>query len=196
MKILRRNFFVFVIVAFFAAQADALIISGTAPIDPIYLRNCPEGSIAVAQLKSSVGWWEGPPFGGGENHILYRGDADALNEALTNFAAIKSTNLDLAIRIGPKNDQFVVPKIGEEGKPDSRVDWEFVVWVPESWNNLYNSTNTALIKIFKDSPVSSNLGKPVPAPQLIVYLGGGQIDWDKIKIPANVRVNDERAKNK
>ncbi|HXE42887.1 MAG TPA: hypothetical protein VN516_07665, partial [Candidatus Baltobacteraceae bacterium] len=76
----------------------ALIAVGDAPIPPIHLRDCPQGSIALADLKSSVGYWEGPPLGGGENHILYRGDADAFTEALTNFAAIKSTNLDLTLR--------------------------------------------------------------------------------------------------
>ncbi len=196
MKIFRFSFLIFAICIFADVKIKASIAAGTPPIDAYFLKNCPEGSIAVAQLQSSIGWWEGPPFGGGENHILYRGDNDAFAEALAKFSAIHATNLDLTIRNGPKNDQFVVPKIGEEGKSDSRVDWEFVVWNSESWNNLYNSTNAALTKIFKDSPVASNLGKPVPAPQLIVYLGGGEIDESKIKIPANVHVRDERSKNK
>jgi len=163
-------------------RANALIVSGTG--SPTYTNGWPEGAAAVSNLKSCVGWWEGPPFGGGEWHIQFRGDAEALNEALTNFAAIKSPALDLVIHDGVKTDQFLKTK----------VDWELVVWVPENWNNLYNSTNAALTKIFKDSPVASNLGKPVPAPLLSIYIGGDDVDFAKIKIPANVHVDDERSK--
>jgi hypothetical protein len=44
----------------------------------------------VANLKSRVGWWEGPPFGGGEWHFLYRGDQAAFEATLAAFAAIRA----------------------------------------------------------------------------------------------------------
>jgi len=175
-----------------ALRASASIAVGTPPIDSQLLRDCPDGSARVAALSSCVGYWEGPPFGGGEWHIQFRGDGDALNQALTNFAAIKFPQLDVVIHDGPKNDQFIgnLPKLGADNT-SPRVDWEFVVWEPKNWKSLYNSTNAALARIFKDDP---RLGKPYPAPLLNIYIGGGQVDWDNVKIPANVYVDDERSK--
>ena len=169
-------------------RANASIISGTG--NPIYTNGWPEGAASVSNLKSCVGWWEGPPLGGGEWHIQFRGDAEALNQALTNFAAIKSPILDLVVHDGPKHDKFL--ELDKQSQPgtDSRVDWELVIWVPESWNQRYNSTNEASQRFYANDP---NLHKPVPAPELNIYIGGGDVDLEKIRIPSNLHVRDERA---
>jgi hypothetical protein len=166
-------------------QAKALILSGTGPANDA---GWPKGAATVANLKSSVGWWEGPPFGGGEWHVLFRSNTEAFVQALTNFAAIRAPALDLVIHDGPKHDPF----LKREGKPDTdtRVDWEFVVWHPESWNRLYNNTNQT---IFTNSP---NFRKPAPAPRLDVYVGGGGVDWAKTTIPSGLHIRDERARPK
>jgi hypothetical protein len=161
-------------------RANALIASATG--NPTYTNGWPEGATAVSNLKSCVGWWEGPPVGGGESHILFRGDTAAFTQALTNFAAIRAPVLDLVIHDGPKHDQFLDRK-------DMRVDWDFVVWNPEQWNNLYNSTNEANQRFFSKDP---NFHKPVPAPRLDVYISSGGVDLEKIKIPDNLHVRDER----
>jgi hypothetical protein len=187
MKIrIKANIVVFVVGLLLAARANALIVSGMG--SPTETNGWPEGATAVSNLKSCVGWWEGPPFGGGEWHIQFRGDEEALNQALTNFAAIKSPALDLVIHDGPRHDQFLELDKQSQIVTNSRVDWEFVVWVPENWNHLYNSTNAALAKLFKDDP---NLGKPVPAPLLNIYISG-DVDLEKIRIPVNLHVRDER----
>lgn len=167
------------------ARANALIVSGTG--SPPYTNGWPEGAAAVSSLKSCVGWWEGPPFGGGESHVLFRGDTEALIQALTNFAAIRASALDLVIHDGPKHDRFL--ELDKQSQPDtdSRVDWEFVVWNSENWNNLYNNTNATFMK---NDP---NFGKPVAAPRLDVYIGGGDVDLEIIRIPRNLHVRDERA---
>jgi hypothetical protein len=185
---IKKNVLVLAVGLLMAVRANALIISGSAPIDSLYLDGCPDGSATVADLTSSVGWWEGPPFGGGEYHILFRGDTNAFTEALTNFAAIKAPVLDLVIHDGPKNDTFLEVDKRTNPAVDSRVDWEFVVWVPNNWNHLYNSTNAALAKLFKDDP---NLGNPAPAPLLNIYIGG-DVNLEKIRIPVNLHVRDER----
>jgi hypothetical protein len=38
-----------------------------------------------------------------------------------------------------------------------------------------------------------NFGKPMPAPLLNIYIGGGDVDLKKIKIPTGLHVRDERA---
>jgi len=166
-------------------RANALIMSGTG--SPTFTNGWPEGAAAVSNLKSCVGWWEGPPDGGGEWHLEFRGDTEALDQALKNFAAIKPPVLEVVIHDGPKHDQFL--ELDKQSQPvtDSRVDWEFVAWVPENWQRLYDRTNA----VFTGRP---NLHQPVPAPQLNVYIGGGSVAFDKIKIPASLHVRDERAR--
>lgn len=160
-------------------RSAALILSGSGN-NPVTDPGWPDGALALANLHSRVGWWEGPRDGGGEWQFLYRGDAAAFSEAVTNFAAIHAHELELVIHDGPQTNTF----IRESG--DARVDWTFTVWVPDSWNRLYNSTNTW-------NASDPNYHKPVAPPRLDVYIGGGQVDWVKVKIPAGIHVRDERS---
>ena len=57
---------------------------------PVRDNDWPAGSLDVANLKSRVGWWEGPPFGGGQHQFLYRGDVEAFQRALDAFAKIET----------------------------------------------------------------------------------------------------------
>jgi len=189
MKI-RTKLLFFGVALLMAARANALILSGTAPIDSQLLSGCPDGSVAVADLKSAVSWWEGPPFGGGEYHVLFRGGEEALNEALTNFAAIHAPELDVVIHDGT-NQNPLLERATIDTNTDSHLDWEFVVWNPQSWNQLYQSTNAAIAKMLKDNP---NARKQVAPPRLDIYVRDKQINLEKMTMPANIRVRDERAK--
>ena len=62
-----------------ATPAPALIMVGKGNA-PVADSGWPAGALDVANLKTRVGWWEGPPFGGGEWTFLYRGDTAALEE--------------------------------------------------------------------------------------------------------------------
>ncbi len=165
-------------------SASALIMVGHGN-NPVRDAGWPEGALAVANLKSRVGWWEGPPFGGGEWQFLYRGDTEAFTEALTSFAATRAPSLDLVIHDGPQENTFL--KDSAKPNADTRVDWTFTVWVPANWNRLYNNPK---ILFDADQP---RFRRPVDPPRLDVYVGGGQVDWAKVKVPASLRVRDERA---
>ncbi len=157
-------------------SASALITTGSGN-RPVHDYGWPEGALAVANLESRVGWWEGPPFGGGEWHFLYQGDTKAFEEALAAFAAIRAPALDLVIRDGPQEDGILK-------KP---ADWTFTVWVPANWHRLFNNPKS----VFEaDQP---NFRQPVAAPRLDVYVGSGGVDWVKVKVPAGLTVRDERA---
>src|SRR5215472_3047808 len=79
----------------FTHECAALITGGWGN-DPVQDAGWPNGALEVANLKSRVGWWEGPPFGGGMYCFLYREkDAAAFNQALAAFAKIKSRKLEL-----------------------------------------------------------------------------------------------------
>lgn len=106
--------------------ASALIMAGHGNA-PVSDAGWAEGALAVANLQSRAGWWEGPPDGGGEWTFCYRGDTAALDQALAAFAAIRNPALDLVIRDGPETD----------GVLQEQMDWAFTVWVPASKNRLY-----------------------------------------------------------
>jgi hypothetical protein len=157
-------------------NASALIQVGRGNA-PVQDAGWPDGALALANLSSRVGWWEGPPYGGGEWHFAYHGDMAAFNQALVAFAAIRAPALDLVIRDGPKNDDIL----------QERVDWGFTVWNPASWNRLYNNPR------FSFPSSDDRMHKPVDPPCLTVYVGGGQVDWAKVTVPPQVHVRDERS---
>ena len=137
----------------------------------------PEGALAMANFESRIGWWEGPPFGGGESHFLFCGNTEGFEDALAVFAAIRAPALDLIVHDGPEQDGIL----------KERVDWAFTIWVPANWHRLYN--NPKLVFNANDP----HFRQPMDPPRLDVYIGGGQVDWARIKVPANLRVRDERA---
>jgi hypothetical protein len=167
-----------------AFPAFALIMVGRGN-DPVRDPGWPEGALAVANLKARIGWWEGPPFGGGQWQFVYRGDTETFQQALDAFAAIRAPALELVIHEGPEENAL----LKDSAKPDAstRVDWAFTVWVPENWHRLYNNPKSVFLA---NTP---NFREPVAAPRLEVYLGGGQVEWAKVKVPANLRVSDDRA---
>jgi hypothetical protein len=171
----------FWLVAFFAPfVASALITSGSGN-RPVTDPGWPDGALAVANLRSRVGWWEGPPFGGGQWQFLYRGDDKAFSEALTDFAVMRAP-LELVIHDGPETNMFLTDADG------GRVDWTFSVWQPASWNRLYNNPKSVW------NAADPNFRRPLDAPRLDVYVGGGgHVDWAKVKVPVGITIRDERA---
>jgi len=171
------------IVMLFSDDGMSLITVGGD--ESIYDRGWPSGCVETANLATRFSWWEGPPFGGGECHFLYRCDnTEQFNRALEKFAAIDAKRLELVVHNGPKKD-FVV---------NGRVDWTFLAWIPKNWDSLNNKSRNFY------SPADSDSKKPVPmarkimpAPRIDVYLGGENlIAWEDVKIPENLVVIDLR----
>jgi hypothetical protein len=161
------------------------LITGDYGNKPVADQNWPEGTLAIANLKTRVGWWEGPPFGGGQFTFLYRGDTKAFNEALKLLDQLKAPAVELHVHAGPHEDFWLVER-GEkkEGakRRDPRIDWSFTVWTPENFHHLYNNP-TGLFA--SDRP---DFRQPLPAPKIDVYLGDGLIDWKDVKVPEKVRL--------
>jgi 5-hydroxyisourate hydrolase-like protein (transthyretin family) len=157
--------------------ASALIMVGRGN-QPVHDAGWPAGALAMANFESRIGYWEGPPFGGGESHFLFCGNTEGFKDALAVFAAVRAPALDLVIHDGPYEDIFLKEKL----------DWSFTVWVPASWHRLYNNPKTTF------NAADPNFRRPVDPPRLDVYVGGeGGIDWAKVKVPAELNVHDERA---
>jgi len=157
--------------------------------DPVADLGWPLGSVEMANLPTRVGWWEGPPFGGGEYHFSYRCRTTMdFNQALQVFSSIRAPRLEVVIHDGPGYDQFLESEGGTQPKADTRVDWTFTVWHPESWHRLYNNPTRGFL-----GSVSPNFRQPVAAPRVDVYVGGGSIAWEQVRIPPALTVIDHRA---
>jgi len=166
-----------------AAHALILVVDGNRPMGNA---GWPTGCEGVADLPSRLGYWEGPPFGGGEYHFSYRCDDTAeFNEALKLFAAIRTPGLKLVVHDGPG------PRYGlggrDEKKDRPRVHWSFTVWRPVNWHRLFNSPRSL------GPRRCPGFRTPVSPPKIDVYVGGGSpVEWDHVEVPDNVRVVDQR----
>ncbi|HSV14644.1 MAG TPA: carboxypeptidase-like regulatory domain-containing protein [Tepidisphaeraceae bacterium] len=172
------------IIASATPHAQALIESARGN-DPVADMNWPTGAVDLANFKTRVGWWEGPPFGGGERCFQYRGDTAACTEAPAAFARVKAPQLLLIVHEGPGNGQFL--KDSQDPNADTSLDWELTLWTPENFHRLFNNPKSAF-----DSVVPEFRGE-LPPPKLDVYPSNGRIDWSRVAVPANVTVRDERA---
>jgi hypothetical protein len=177
-RVLLAAFFLFA-----ALPAPALIMVGVGN-DPVNDAGWPLGALDVANLKSRVGWWEGPPFGGGEWCFMYRGDTAKLEEAIKAFSAVRAPSLQIVLHRGPMNSQFLGNQ-KNAAAADTHYDWSFTVWRPESWHRLYNDPRSTFAA---DQP---NFRKPVDPPRLDVYLTD-KLDWKKITVPQGVQLIDDR----
>lgn len=191
-----------------SASAWALIefSPGSTPVENT---GWPLGCEKVANQPGRLGYWEGPPLGGGESHFEFAcKDTAEFNEALKAFAAIQLprlpskafTSVDgvitfgeaepapvLVIHDGPKQSAIFECEGNAEVKQKLRLDWTFTVWSPASWYRLFNSPKLTYVSSHP------NFRQPVAPPQIDVYIGGeGKVVWKKVKVPRGIRVIDQR----
>ncbi|MEZ0266341.1 MAG: carboxypeptidase regulatory-like domain-containing protein [Phycisphaerae bacterium] len=150
--------------------------------DPVSDGNWPAGAVEVANHAARQSFYEGPPFGGGQYVFQYRGDAVALNEVLAKFGAVKAPELLVVVHPGPGANPFG----GKDGEA-KRVDWTFTVWTPENFHHLHNGGTSLFMA---DHP---DFRGELPPPRVDVFVSDAGVKWDAVKMPANVRVVDERA---
>ncbi|MHC4323370.1 MAG: hypothetical protein ACYSUX_03760 [Planctomycetota bacterium] len=184
-KILSFSLMLVIILLFSDTGISLIIVGGDEPTQD---HGWPSGCVETANLTTRFGWWEGPPFGGGEYHFLYRCDnTDQFNQALEKFAAIDAKRLELVVHNGPKKDFMV----------DGRVDWTFLAWVPKNWDSLNNMSRNFYRPVDSDSKKPVPMAKKImPALRIDVYLGGeNPIAWEDVKIPENLVVIDRRPRS-
>ena len=164
-----------------SSQAWALIEGGEGN-DPVTDPGWPKDAAAVFNTKSRVAYWEGPPFGGGQSHAECRGDTEAFQAVLNDFAKIDTPFKRVVLNDGIGRSFWLNPN-GEKDKVDkAKIDWVFMVWEPERR------------KMQRQLPVGmSAVGKrdPVVLAQLDVYTGGS-IRWANVKVPEGFDVIDQR----
>ena len=171
-----------ILTLFTARSAFALIMVGGK--DPVTDHNWPAGTLDVANHKSRLSYYEGPPFGGGQYVFQHLGNTAVFADVLSKFATIKSPGLTLIVHDGTGRNHVATQQ--EKAAGTDRRDFTFTVWSPESFYQLFATTNTFM----SDQP---EWHAEMPSPILAVWVGEGGIDWSKIAVPAGIRVVDERA---
>jgi hypothetical protein len=171
----------------FAQPALCLIeVGGNEPMQD---HGWPAGSVELANLPTRVSWWAGPPFGTGSMYeFQYNCEKTSqFNEALTAFAVIPASRLELVVHNGPKIDWL-------NREQQKRIDWTFTIWNPQDWDHM-NNTSRAIYRL-PDSDIQKPVPrakKPVPAPRVDVYIGGDYpIVWEQVKVPKKLVVIDKR----
>jgi hypothetical protein len=180
-----------VLVALFVTQAANALITGAKGNQPVENHGWPEGCVEVANLETRLGWWEGPPFGGGEYHFEYRGDVNSFQRALDLLAKVEAKERLLVVHDGSVESFWL--KDEKDPKVDARYDWSFTVWNPKSYDQLYNNPTST----FSARDPRGHFRQPLPPPQIDVYIGGAPagagVDWSRVMVPAGLTVRDERA---
>lgn len=165
------------------SPAQALITGGYGNGD-VPDHNWRAGSVELANLATRIGWWEGPPFGGGMWTFMYRGDTAAFNDALQVFAAIRAPSLELIVADGPAES----PIQGNGKEADRPYDWHFVIWDAQGYYRLYGDPRATFLA---DSP---EYRRPLPPPQITLFVtAGGPIVWSDVQVPEGIQVIDRRA---
>ena len=172
-----------VLLALFSRTAFALITGGegNSPIDD---PGWPAGAAAVFNHPARVAWWEGPPFGGGQWHGEYRGDAKALSAALADFAKLDAKTKRIIVHDGYGHSFWLNPNRKPAKKEAARIDWMFMVWQPANWERLR--------KLPADlNPTDADDAEKGPPAEIHVYTGGN-IRWSEVKIPDGIELIDNR----
>ncbi len=160
------------VVVSFSQAAFALITGGEGNVpmdDPGWFK----GAADVFNDRTRIAWWEGPPFGGGEYHGEYKGDADDLQRMIDGLAQIEAENCRVVLRDGTEESFWLTIMDKSHEHP---MDWTFTVWVPDRF------------EIQRGWSVGDNA--VVPVPQIEVYLGRG-LDWSSITVPEGIIVDDQ-----
>ncbi|HEY3393973.1 MAG TPA: carboxypeptidase-like regulatory domain-containing protein, partial [Lacipirellulaceae bacterium] len=159
-------------------------ITGGEGNEPVADLGWPAGAAVIFNNPTRIAWWEGPPFGGGQWHAEYRGDAAAFNEVLAAFAKLDVKIKRLVAYDGVGHSFWLNPNNEPEKKSDAEIDWMFVVWQPESFERLRKMPAD-----LKPRDVAEADAEP-PA-ELHVYIGDN-IRWSDVKVPDGIEVIDNR----
>jgi hypothetical protein len=185
-----RSFLLALAIASLCCSAShALIESGSR--ETVRDTGWPDGSLAVAKLRHMIGWYEGPPFGGGQTRCHYQTTSTRdFNQALELFSKIQAPELELFVYDGPTSNGIIRTKTqGRDFQTEKPIpyDWVFEVWAAEPWHMLHNHMTGRLL---------DGQPGPVPAPRIELYISdGGGVRWEQVILPPNVIVKDCRAQS-
>ncbi|MBI1349219.1 hypothetical protein GC163_23365 [bacterium] len=139
------------------------------------------GAAAVFNHPSRIAYWEGPPFGGGQWHAECRGDSEALNTVLTQFAQIDTDQKRIVLHDGIGRSFWLNSNREPERKAAAAINWAFTVWQPDR------------LQFQQRLPVDARAVGPEEKTlaQLDIYTGG-DINFSSLTLPKEIPVEDRR----
>ncbi len=156
-------------------------IRGDVGNKPVSDPGWPAGAAAIFNHQGRAAWWEGPPFGGGQWHAECRGDAQALGAVLADFAKVDAKVKRVVVHDGDGRSFWLNPN-DEPGKREAaRIDWMFMAWQPDRWDQLRN------LPADLNPTDASDAAPPL---QIDVYTG--RIRWADVAVPEGLVVDDRR----
>jgi hypothetical protein len=172
--------FVTILAAVAPSEALAMIIGGEGNT-PLKDPGWPAGAAVIVNHKGRVAWWEGPPFGGGQWHAECRGDAQALNAVLADFAKVDTKIKRVVVHDGVGYSFWLAPNREPDKLKAAKIDWVAMVWQPDRWEHLHQLPADL-------NPTDSADASP-PA-QIDVYTAN--IPWAAVTVPEGIEVIDNR----
>lgn len=164
-----------------ASPAHALIQGGEGN-KPVTDPGWPKGAADIFNHASRIAYWVGPPFGGGQWHAEYRGDAETLNAILAGFAKLDVKNKRVVVHDGIGKSFWLNPNDEPDKKAMAEMDFRFMVWESKRWEALRNLPPDL-------NPISPR--EKAPPAQIDVYAGGG-VRWADVKVPEGIELIDRR----
>ncbi len=174
------------ILAMAAPEASALREGGVgnAPFrDPGW----PAGAALVFNTPWRIAYWHGPLPG--EYHADCRGDAKAFNAVLAEFARLDVKNKQVVVHNGVGNSEWLNINNDPARRETAKIDWTFLVWQPADWKHDRERRRKFLGE--RNAVEKSNAADDGPPSQIDVYTGGN-IKWEDVRIPAGLKVVDQR----
>jgi hypothetical protein len=172
------------LLAAFPFQEAHALIRGDAGNRQVHDPGWPAGAAVIFNHPARVAWWEGPPFGGGQWHAEYRGDAKVFNAVLADFAALDVKTKRIRLHDGVGASFWLNPNREPDKQADARIDWIFMIWQPASWEHL----RTLPTDLNPTDPADAGTG----APAEIDVFTGGNLRWSDVKVPEGLEVTDLR----
>lgn len=140
----------------------------------------PKGAAEVFNWKTRIAYWEGPPFGGGQWHAESKGNAEEVNRVLQAFEKIEAKQKRVVLKSGIGYSFWLDPNRDRRHDKKTKIDWEFTVWVPKSWD--FQKTLPADM-----SAISGEQGEE-PVPVLTIYTSF--VDREKLELPKSLSIED------
>lgn len=144
--------------------------------DPATDQNWPVGSVPLANLPTRFARADGDP---GNTIFAYHGDTVAFQAAVDLFGKVASLELRLIVHGGANPSSMFSGGPRPNNRPE---DWTFTVFNPEEFGRRQRMVGNLVPAV------------PMPSPSLNLYLAKeSTIDLAAIKVPANIKIIDERA---
>lgn len=148
---------------------------------PVTDEHWPAGSAALANLPSRFAHASGDP---GDSIFAYSGDTAAFQAAVDLLAKLTAPEVRLIVHGGANpRSMFAGVPAGNNGRNSAKKeDWTFTVFNPAAFNRRQ--------AMFADLAPK----RPMPSPSIDLFLEKtSKIDFAAIKVPANIKIIDERA---